>query len=547
MRTQSRIDPITLEIAWGRTQSIVDEGATALMRGAYSSIIREAKDFTIVLLDTRGGSVAQSTQSIPGFIGSMPRTMRTFLEMIPLSEWREGDVVGTNDPWIGSGHLPDINMASPIFKDGCPIAFVGVIAHMADMGGRPVSALAPDMYEEGLRIPISYFRKGTQVNEELLRLIASNVRVPDQVIGDIHTMMSIGHQLGDRVRRLVDDLGVDFDELATAVQDRSEVAMRNAIAEVPQGTYRSGNDIEGIGKTPLRIEVAVTLQDGEVLVDYTGTSKQVRAGINSPYGFTYAYTAHALKCLFSPSIPINEGSFRPIKMTAEGGTIVNSTYPAATAARSLVTHYLASTIYAALVDVIPDRVIADCGAPRPVLRVTGYDMRDERFITTILMHGGMGAGARVDGLPCIAFPTNTHAVPIEVVETTAPILVEEKEFIPDSGGAGKQRGGLGMRVTFRMVSNQPISIAIKGQRDRFAPRGLLGGADGSLLRAWLNGETPIDVNNTREYEHGERLTIETAGGGGFGRPSERDPELLADDVRDGVVSVQAAQTVYRPQ
>ena len=486
MRTRLRIDPITLEIAWGRTQSIVDEGATALMRGAYSSIIREAKDFTIVLLDTNGGSVAQSTQSIPGFIGSMPRTMRIFLEKIPLGEWREGDVIGTNDPWIGSGHLPDINMASPIFKDGKPIAFIGVIAHQADMGGRPASALAPDIFEEGLRIPISYFRKGAQVNQQLLDIIEANVRVPNQVIGDIHTMMAVGHQLGDRVRRLVDDLHVDFDELAAAIQDRSETAMRKAVAELPEGTYRSGIDIEGAGKDPLRIECAITLKGGEVLIDYTGTSKQVRAGINSPYGFTYAYTAHALKCIFSPSIPINEGSFRPIKMTAPSGTIVNSAYPAATAARSLVTHYLASAIYAALVEVIPDRVIADCGAPRPVIRVTGYDARNERFIATIPMHGGMGAGAAVDGLPCIAFPTNTHAIPIEVIETTSSVLVEEKEFITDSGGAGKHRGGLGMRVTFRMLSDQPISVAIKGQRDRFR---LAASSAGRTARCYALGKT----------------------------------------------------------
>ncbi len=544
MKSLTRVDPISLEIAWGRLQSIVDEAATALMRGAYSAIIREAKDFTIVLLDASGGSVVQSTQSIPGFIGSMPRTMRAFLEKVPVHEWRPGDVLGTNDPWIGSGHLPDINLAMPIFINDRPVAFVGVIAHMADIGGRPVSAAAPDIFEEGLRIPVSYFRKEGELNQQLLDIIASNVRVPAQVLGDIRTMMSVGHQIDERLRRLVSDTGLDFDrELAPAIQERSERAMRNAIGSLPEGTYHNVVETDGIDE-PLRIEATITLRERTVLIDYTGTSKQIRAGVNSSFGFSYAYTAHAFKCILSPSIPINEGSFRPIVMTAPPGTIVNSSYPAAVAARSLVAHYLNSVIYGALVGIMPERVIAESGSPRPVIRVSGRGDDGEPFMATILMHGGMGASAHKDGLPCIAFPTNTQAIPIEIIETTCPMLVEEKEFITDSGGAGRYRGGLGQRVVFSMLADQPIAVSIKGQRDRFAPRGLFGGHAATLLRAWLNRSTPISVNGVRLFQRGERLTIEAPGGGGFGDPRTRDAAAVATDLRNGVISPEAAATVY---
>jgi N-methylhydantoinase B len=529
-------DPISLEIAWGRLQSIVDEAAAGLIRTAFSSIIREGKDFTVMLLDRSGHSIVQSTQSIPAFIGTMPRTMGAMLEKFPVDQWQPGDVVGTNDPWLGAGHLPDVNIAQPVFHDGRLVAFAGVIAHMADIGGRGFASDAREVYEEGLRIPICRFRRGGEVNRDLYDIIADNVRLPRQVLGDIEAMIAVGFQIEERLRRLLEELRLDgVGNLGRAIQDRSEKAMRQAISQVPPGTYRDAVPVDGLGQD-LRIAAAVTFRGSEITVDFDGSSPQIQGGINSTFGYSYSYTAYALKCLLSPSIPINDGTFRPIGMTAPEGTIINSRPPAAVAARSQVGHYISSAIYGALAPIVPEKVIADSGSPRPMVIMSGRTDAGDAFVTTVLVHGGMGATPRNDGLPCIAFPTNTAGIPVEIVEATTPVLVEEKEFIADSGGEGQFRGGLGQRIVLRMLSDHPTRVSILAQRDRFAPRGLFGGGPGRKLYGSLNDGQPVDVHGVTILKKDDRLVIDAPGGGGFGPPEARSAVAAASDAKNGVVS-----------
>lgn len=529
-------DPISLEIAWGRLQAIVDEAAAGLIRTAFSPIIREGKDFTVMLLDPSGHSVVQSTQSIPAFIGTMPRTMRAMLDKFPLAAWQPGDVVGTNDPWLGAGHLPDVNIAQPLFRGGRLVAFAGVIAHMADIGGRGFSSDAREVYEEGLRIPICRFRHQGTVNQLLYDIIADNVRLPRQVLGDIEAMIAVGFQIEARLERFLDELKLgDIDGLGAAIQGRSEKAMRQAIAQVPAGTYRDTVPVDGLGQD-LQIAAAVTFRGSEITVDYAGSSPQIQGGINSTFGYSYSYTAYALKCLLSPHVPINDGTFRPVMMTAPEGSIIHCRPPAAVAARSQVGHYISSAIYGALATVVPQKVIADSGSPRPMVIISGHNDASEAFVTTVLVHGGMGATPQGDGLPCIAFPTNTAGIPVEIVEATTPVLIEEKEFVADSGGRGRFRGGLAQRIVIRMLSNQPTRVSIMAQRDRFAPRGLFGGTAGRKFHASLNDGKAINVHGITTLKQGDRLVLDSPGGGGFGPPGERAAEAEERDRRNGVVS-----------
>jgi len=540
-------DPISLEIAWGRLQSIVDEAAAGLIRSAFSAIIREGKDFTVMLLNRGGFSIVQSTQSIPAFIGTMPRTMRAILDKYPVEAWQPGDVVGTNDPWLGAGHLPDVNIALPVFHGSRLIAFAGVIAHMADIGGRGFSSDAREVLEEGLRIPICRFRRGGRPNQDLYDIIAGNVRLPRQVLGDIEAMIAVGFQIEERLGRFMQELELDdIDGLGKAVQGRSERAMRQAIAQIPEGTYTDTVPVDGLGD-PLQIAASLTFAGGEVMVDFAGSSPQIQGGINSTFGYSYSYTAYALKCLLSPHVPINDGTFRPIRMAAPEGTIINCVYPAAVAARSQVGHYISSAIYGALANVVPQKVIADSGSPRPMVILSGRGNAGQAFVTTVLVHGGMGATPVHDGLPCIAFPTNTAGIPVEVVEATTPVLVEQKEFVADSGGAGQYRGGLGQRIVLRMLADQPTRVSIMAQRDRFAPRGLFGGKPGRKFRASLNDGQKINVHGVTMLRKGDRLVLDAPGGGGFGPTRKRLAEAVARDLRDGVTSRPAAPGRRRPK
>ncbi len=393
VETRPTLDPVTLEIAWGRLQAVTDEAEVTLIRTCFSPIIREAFDFGVVLLDGDGGSVTQSQRSMPSFVGTLPRTLRAALDRFPAETWRPGDVVGTNDPWLGTGHLPDVTMVRPVFRNGRIVAYFGCIGHWADIGGAIWSADCHELFEEGLRIPLGKVAVDGKFDAMLLRVIMGNVRLPEQVRGDIYAQLATMEVGERRLNELLDELGVDdpkpiFDE----IQRRSEAAMRAAIGDIKDGTYVNEIEIDGIDR-PLLLRAAVTVEGDEMHIDWTGSAEQTNWAINDSYNHSYAMSVYPVKCALCPDVPNNQGSYRPIRMTAPEGTIVNCKYPAAVASRQIIGHYLSAVVFGALAKVVPDRVLADSGSPCPRFVFSGLWPDGRKFGSAFLLvrrHGRPG-------------------------------------------------------------------------------------------------------------------------------------------------------------
>ena len=537
-------DAIELEIAWGQLISIIEEAADALVRTSFSSIVREAKDYTIVLLDRNGRSVAQPTTGAPSFNGTMPLTMRHLLAAFPVGKWDPDDFIVTNNPWMGTGHLNDVNGARPIFRRGKLIGFVGVVAHMADIGGIMWSATAREIFEEGIQIPTMKLLARGVANETAFDFIKLNVRQPEIVAGDLYAMVSAARVVDRRLNEFLDEFGGDrWEMLLEEVIARSEAAMRGEIRKIPEGVYKHAIPMDGFGE-PLRICVAVTVKDGSIFVDYAGTSPQVPFGINSPYCYTYAYTAYPLKCLCNPGTPNNEGTFRAIHVTAPEGSLLNPVYPAPTSARTLGGHPLHAALFGALAKALPDRVIAESSSPRPTILVSGYRADGTRFHNAFFIMGALGASAGGDGSACLPYPTNILATPTEILESEAPILIESKELVPDSGGPGRSRGGTAQEVVIRNLSPKPMLMSIMSERTKVAPQGLFGGGPGARPHFILDDGTELDPKGIATVPPGQSVNIRTHGGGGYGPAAERPKEKVLSDVLNGYVTREAAQSAY---
>ena len=539
-------DPISLEILWSRLISIADESAAALLRTSFSTIVRESNDFATVLMDASGDSLAENTVGIPSFVGMLPRTLREMFQHIPKEDWRPGDCVITNDPWMATGHLLDITMVAPVFHRGRLVAFSGSTAHLPDIGGSLWAADCRELFEEGLRILPSRFLVRGEENRELASIIRANVRVPDQVMGDIYAQVTAQTTCARRLAEFLDDTGIeDLTSLSAALQDRADRAMRSAIAGLPDGTYRASLDADGYDEDETHIECAVTIRGSELTVDYAGTSKQIGRGLNSVMNYTYAYSVYPLKCALDPLTPRNEGSYRSIAVTAPEGSILNPRYPAPCSARQLTGHLLTGVIYKCLAQVIPGSVLAESGTA-PTLRsvYSGVNARGARFSQVLFGSGGMGASAVADGHSCMAFPTNAGSGSIEAFESIAPLVVWRKEMVTDSGGPGKFRGGLGQEVELEVRSTAPVSLSLLSDRHKHPPEGLQGGGNGlgvSIRRG--DGGHPHPKGRSILQPH-DRLILRFGGGGGFGPVDERDPDAVRRDVEEGYVSAAAAREQY---
>lgn len=543
---QDTFDPVTLEIFWSRLISIADESAAALLRTSFSTIVRESNDFGTVLMDANGDSLSENTGGIPSFSGILPRTLKHFLAKYPKETWKPGDCVITNDPWLATGHLPDITVAMPIFHKGSLVGFSGSIAHSPDIGGSLWSADCNELFEEGIRIPPIKFLKEGEPNEDVVEMILGNVRLPDQVLGDLNAQVTANQVCGRRLIEFLEDSQLaDLSGLSRTLQGRAETAMRNAIEEVPDGTYRATLDADGFDEDETHIECAVTVEGSDLTIDYTGTSKQINRGLNTVMNYTYAYSAYPIKCAIDPHTPRNEGSYRPVKVTAPEGTILNPRYPAPCNARQLTGHLLAGVIYKALAQAIPDQVIADSGsAPSMRAVFSGADRQDNRFSQILFASGGVGACPHKDGLSTTAFPTNSGAGSIEAFESVSPLIVWRKEFRTDSGGAGEFRGGLGQECEIEVRSREPLRLSLLSDRWRHPATGILGGKEGATSEiSFSDGTIPHQKSRT-SIGAGMRLHMRYAGGGGYGDPAKRDRDLVREDVRNGYISQEAARRDY---
>lgn len=543
---RKKFDPISLEIMWNRLISVVDEAAATLVRTSFSTIVKESNDYSCVLLDAKGNSVANNTASIPSFIATLSRTMSHFLKKFPQDQWEPGDVVMTNDPWLASGHLPDITMAMPIFHKGKLVAFAGTIAHSPDIGGSIWSADTRELFEEGIRIPVMKLYCAGEPNEMLMEIIRANVRVPEMVFGDLNAQITAQTMCRNRLVEFLDETGLDdLVDLAREIQSRAERVMRKAIFEVPDGVYEKTVEMDGFDE-PIIIQCRITVKGDELEIDFDGSSPQIGRALNCVMNYTYSYATYPIKCALDPFTPKNEGSYRPISIKAPEGSILNPRVPAPVNARQLIGHMLSAAVFGALVKAVPEKIMAESGS-QPTLRAlfTGVGLDDEKFSSILFANGGMGARYDKDGIACTPFPTNSTCGSIEVFESTVPLLFWKKEMVKDSGGAGRFRGGIGQEIILEVISRDPIRVSLLTDRHRHPAQGYMGGLAGMSNRIVLNDGQFIHPKSQTTLKPGDRLTMNYAGGGGFGPPEERDLEKVEEDLAEELISHEASQDIYQ--
>lgn len=543
-------DPITLEILWRRLISIVDEADSSVARTAFSSLLRDAHDYTCMFTDSFGRELAQGSFATPGQSGAMALGIKNLVKKYPLEYYQPGDIFITNDPWALAGHLNDVCVMSPIFFKDQLVAFTACVFHHSDIGGR-VASDNHDVFEEGLFIPfVRLYQKGI-LNESVMDMIRWNVRTPDEVIGDIRSQIAANHVCTEKICQMLKESDLDnLDDLADAIIGITEKSMREEIEKIPDGVYLSKGIIEQMkGKTDIVIQAKVEIRGSDIIVDLEGSSDQVDWGGNVVFNFTYAYVFMAVKSMFAPDVPNNDGCARPIRLSAPEGSVVNCKFPAAVAARMGVGHFLTEIIYRALSDVLPKKVIAASGGTPAAMNVFYGRRKDGKpWHSVIIRGGGMGASAKNDGNYVYIFPANGANTPVEIFESDTPLVVEKRELLADSGGVGKMKGGLGKREVFKVPDDSyapipPINLGIQSGRYIYPAEGLFGGKSGAKAQFLVNGVQGNSYGLT-QMKPGDVVTIDAPGGGGYGNPSEREPQIVLHDVIEGYVSIEEAKSEY---
>ncbi len=540
-------DPVSLEIMWSRLINISEECWITIWRTAFSLIIGEAQDFGCELFDPNAESIAHSPRSMPVFNLTLPLAVRHLLAAFPRDTLEPGDVLVTNDPWICAGHLYDLAAVTPVFRRGDLVGLVGSIAHCSDIGGTRDSMSAREIYEEGLQIPpLKLYRRG-ELNRDLVDLIRINVRRGEMVLGDIQAQVSSNQVGADRLVAFMDEYGLDsLTPLAHVVQTRAEQAMREAIRALPEGVYRSEVSFDGLGE-PLTLPCSVTVHGDEMTVDWTGAPPQLpRGGINCTYHYTAAHTTYVLKSILTPEIPSNAGCFRPLHVTVPEGTVLNCRRPASVNQRTQTGWYCGPGVFKALAPILADRVQAFTGLPMG-MGAYGLDADGRVYNDHLFQGGGQGASAHGDGQSALLYPTSAANVSVEMFENRTPLVVECKELIADSGGAGRHRGGLGQRVRIRKLADdgRTALVDLHPTGMLVAPPGLFGGMPGALARAYIEDGAEIveggaTVSLAELRDRGQRATIEIAGGSGYGDPRERPLERVQADLDEGYISPEGA-------
>ena len=547
-------DPLTVAVVWGRVAAIAEEMAEAQQRTAYSDQVREGGDYSTAVFDAAGRMLAQANRS-PAHLGAMPDAVRNMLAAYPPETLEPGDVVVLNDPYLGAGHLPDLFAMSPAFVDDRLVGFVASCVHLTDVGGPAPGSQAvvgvTDLVEEGLRLlPTLAYRRGEPVRE-ILTLIGANVRVPETVLGDIRAQRAALFVGATKLSELHSRTGTEtLERVAAEILDRSEQAVRHELSAIAQGAVRFVDHVDdyGPGTPPIRMEVAVTVGDGEIEFDFTGTDPQTPSSLNCTFSYTKAYCYWVTKAITTrDSIPQNEGQLRPVRVVAPPGCFFNPVPPAALGGRALMNQRIVELIFGALAQAMPERVCAASGQwVNPIFG--GTDPGNGRpFIFYDYVMAGVGARATKDGVDAISPVVSVENIPVEAQEARNPIVVERYELIPDSGGAGRLRGGLGVRKDIRVLADDVV-LSNLTDRHVFAPYGLDGGGDGTLGSIVLNPGTPgerrLHSKERLRLERDDVVSFRCAGSGGVGAAAERPRDKVAADVREGLVTPVAARRDY---
>ncbi|BBK39087.1 5-oxoprolinase [Allostella sp. ATCC 35155] len=537
------IDPITFAVVKNAMDAIVDEIAYTVIRTAKSEIVRDVMDYSAAICDAKGEMVAQA-KTIAQHLGAIPEAMRSVQE-----RWAgrvaPGDAIILNDPYLGGMHLPDIFMFHPVFHEAEILAWVVVICHHTDVGGRVPGSNAADsteIYQEGLRLPpVKLFEAG-RINEMLEAVIGINVRVPDRVLGDLNAQHA-ACQVGAReIQRMIRRYGAaEFQGYLAALLDYAERMAREEIRTWPAGTYRFTDhiDSDGLSDDPVVLSVAITVAGDQLTVDWTGSSPQVRAAINSTLSYTKSNTFLSVRCALKGDIPNNAGVFRAVTVTAPEGSVLNPLPPAAVAARALTGYRVMDTMFGALAQIVPDVLPAAGEGGNTVVCIAGRRPDRRPFIVVDMISGCWGGRPDQDGIDAITNPSqNLSNAPVEVMERTHPVRIESYALVPDSCGAGRWRGGLGLERSYRLLADEAV-LQLRADRVRFAPYGLEGGGEGGRAGNWLGegaDRRALPGKVTMTMRQGELLTHHQAGGGGHGDPFARDPEMVAADVWNGKIS-----------
>ena len=548
-------DPVSLEIMWSRLITVVEEMWHTICRTAFSLIISEAQDFACEILDPDGESLAHSPRSMPVFNLTLPRAVKALLKRFPPETLAPGDVLVTNDPWLCAGHLFDIAVVTPVFRGGRLVAVMGCVGHVGDIGGTKDSLNAREVFDEGVQIPPMMLARAGVPNQDLFTLLAENVRKPDEVLGDLHALIAANAMGAERLLRLMDEYGLhDFRALASVVQDRAEQAMRDAIRALPDGEYRSETFNNPLGET-LRYPLKLTVAGDEITLDFGGAPPQTaRGGFNCTLSYTEAHATYPLKCILSPQVRGNAGSYRPFTVHAPEGSILNASRPASVNLRTRTGWYIAPNVFRALSDAAPSAVQAHTGLPKAI-NIYGRTAEGMTYADHYFMGGGQGASDGADGKSALLWPTSASNTSIELLETRAPVLVLEKSLTIDSGGPGRHRGGLGVRTRLRKLYDDglPTLVTVYPEGVGVTSPGLFGGAPGGAVHGCVQD---AEGGMVRDCGTGELVTLVTTdrivdvqlgGGAGYGDPRERSRAAVDEDVADGLVSPDAAEHAYHRQ
>lgn len=546
MTDRPHFDPISLEIMWSRLIGIADDMWTTVLRTAVSTIIGAAQDFGCEILDAEGNSVAHANRSMPVFNMVMPAVTRAALGRFPRETMRPGDVFITNDPWLCAGHLDDIATITPVFRDseggGCVIAFAVTIAHTTSIGGSLSTRGVRDIYEEGLRIPLLKLYDAGKRDETAWAFIGENVRTPQMVLTDIEAQLTANDLGARRVQAFLAEYRLpDLAAISRAIQDASERAIREAISALPDGTYTNEVRCDGLDE-PVRLRCAITVAGDSIAVDYAGSAAQrPRGGLNCTLTYTQGHTVYPLKCLLSPAVPANEGTFRPFSMTAPPGSILNCDPLLSVGSRTRTGWHLHPLIFGALEPVLPDRVQAGNGLMHS-LHVYGQENDGRYYNAHFFTAGGRGASRGRDGIGRNCFPSSARNVPVEVFELRTPALVHRRNLRPDSAGRGQWRGAFGHHLVFGTLPGhaRPVSFFLNPDRLRFPPAGLHGGEDGPLSGIIVNGQPlspdELGAGQITLHRSEDRLELLLPGGAGYGPEAERDEAARAADRKLGLMT-----------
>lgn len=545
-------DPIGLEIMWSRLVTVAEEMWHTVCRTAYSLIISESQDFGCSILDATGETLAHSIRVMPVFNLTLPMVAKAALERYPAETLEPGDVLVCNDPWLCAGHLFDIAILTPVFRNGKVVAVMGTVGHVGDIGGTRNGMKATEVYEEGLQIPPMKLVKAGVENEDLFRLMAENIRDSSQVLGDVRSLIAANETGARRLTSLMEEYGLaDMVALAEVVQSLSEKAMREAIRALPNGAYTAEVTYNPLG-TPMTVPVKVTIEDEAIEVDFEGAPNEVPlGGINCTLSYTIAHSTYPLKCMLTPNVRGNAGCYRPFTVKAPQGSVLNCNKPAPVSLRTRTGWYTSPNIFRAIANAAPDRVVAHTGLPS-LLTVYGKTAEGKVFYDHLLSGGGQGGASSKSGESSVLWPTSAATSSIELLESRSPVVVLEKGFVTDSGGAGEHRGGLGARIrlTKRYDDGIPLTVFVSPEGVNAPIDGLFGGKAGKLAHGTvLNAEgglvEDLGTGGMVVVDRADRVVeLQLGGGSGYGDPLARSVQDIDYDVQEGYVSADAAETVY---